>query len=76
MVSYVRGPSYKSVKAFNKISALRAYSPFLAVWGAAAGIAVLTFGEHVPLIRNTFLRHIPVVGDHYVYNPDPEDIPV
>ncbi|EGW35289.1 uncharacterized protein SPAPADRAFT_146373, partial [Spathaspora passalidarum NRRL Y-27907] len=74
----VRGPVYKTVQNFGKfnINTVRSYVPNLILWGGAAGAAVAVFTEGVPLFRNTFYSKIPYFGEHFVYNPDPEDVPV
>ncbi|RLV96243.1 Cytochrome b-c1 complex subunit 10 [Spathaspora sp. JA1] len=78
MVSYVRGPVYKTVQSFGKfnINTLKDYIPNLVFWGGAAGAGLATFTEGVPLFRNTFYSKIPYFGEHFTYNPDPEDVPV
>lgn len=75
---YIRGPAYKTVSSFGNLNlpVLFSYLPNLALWGGAVGAGVATFTEGIPLFQKTFYQKIPVVGDHWVYNPDPEDIPV
>ncbi|EGV63372.1 ubiquinol-cytochrome c reductase core subunit 10 qcr10 [Yamadazyma tenuis] len=78
MVSYIRGPAYKSIASFAGVSipTAKKYLPNLVLWGGAAGAAVATFTEGVPLFQNTFYKKIPYFGQHWEYNPDPEDIPI
>ncbi|RCK60356.1 Cytochrome b-c1 complex subunit 10 [Candida viswanathii] len=78
MVSYVKGPAYKAISHFGKLNAplVRSYIPDLVLWGGAAGAAVAVFTEGVPLFQKTFYEKIPYFGQHWVYNPDPEDVPV
>lgn len=75
-LQYVSGPAFKAVKNISLFNTLKSYGPTLAVWGGVVGVGALTFTERVPLIRETFLVKIPVVGSHWEYNPDPEDVPV
>ncbi|ODV81379.1 uncharacterized protein CANTADRAFT_44120, partial [Suhomyces tanzawaensis NRRL Y-17324] len=77
-LQYIRGPAYKSAQALSgiNVAAIKAYLPNLAFWGAAAGAGVATFTEGVPLFQTTFYEKIPYFGNHWIYNPDPEDIPI
>ena len=56
MIKYVKGPAYKALGHFGKLNAplVRSYIPNLVFWGAAAGGAVATFTEGVPLFQKTF----------------------
>ncbi|GMM36151.1 hypothetical protein DASC09_034760 [Saccharomycopsis crataegensis] len=63
--------AYKS--APGALHVLKAYTPNLIFFGAAAGGLVFTLTERVPLFRNTFLKKIPVVGDHWDVKIDPQD---
>ncbi|KAF7582423.1 Ubiquinol-cytochrome-c reductase complex subunit (QCR10) family protein [Clavispora lusitaniae] len=76
MVSYIRGPAYKVAKSGINFSAVKAYTGDLIFWGVAGAGAVATFTDGVPLFKNTFYTKIPYFGEHWVYNPDPEDVPV
>ncbi|KAI5955410.1 QCR10 [Candida margitis] len=78
MVSYVRGPAYKALSHFGKLNPplVRSYIPDLIFWGGAAGAGVATFTEGWPLFQQTFYEKIPFFGQHWVHNPDPEDVPV
>ncbi|EAZ63796.1 subunit of the ubiqunol-cytochrome c oxidoreductase complex, partial [Scheffersomyces stipitis CBS 6054] len=75
---YIRGPVYKSIKSFAGFNAqnVRAYVPDLILWGGAAGAGVAVFTEGWPLFQKVFYQKIPVFGNHWIYNPDPEDIPL
>lgn len=55
---------------------VRTYIPNFIFWGGAAAGGIATFTEGVPLFQNTFYKKIPIAGEHWVYNPDPEDVPV
>lgn len=55
---------------------VRSYIPDLIFWGAAAGAGVATFTEGWPLFQQTFYEKIPFFGQHWIHNPDPEDVPV
>ncbi|KAG7192102.1 ubiquinol-cytochrome c reductase core subunit 10 qcr10 [Scheffersomyces spartinae] len=78
MVSYVRGPLYKSVKSIGGLNfpLFKTYLPDLILWGGAAGAGVAVFTEGVPLFKNTFYTKIPYFGSYWEYNPDPEDVPI
>ncbi|CAH6719077.1 cytochrome b-c1 complex subunit 10, mitochondrial [[Candida] jaroonii] len=78
MVSYSKGPSYKPIPTIIGLNApvVRKYTFTLALWGGAAAFAIATFTEGVPLLQNTFYKKIPYFGERWVYNPDPEDVPV
>ncbi|CAK7896924.1 cytochrome b-c1 complex subunit 10, mitochondrial [[Candida] anglica] len=78
MVSYVKAPLYKSVKNIAGVNtqALFAYIPNLVIWGGAAGAGVATFTTGIPIFKDTFYSKIPYFGSYFVYNPDPEDIPI
>lgn len=58
------------------IPVIKSYIPNYVLWGGAAGAAVATFTEGVPLFQSTFYTKIPYFGSHWEYNPDPEDVPV
>lgn len=77
-MQYVKGPAYKTVKSVAglNIPLLKSYVPNLALWGGAVAGGIATFTEGIPLFQNTFYSKIPVFGEHWVYNPDPEDIPI
>ncbi|CAH2352679.1 cytochrome b-c1 complex subunit 10, mitochondrial [[Candida] railenensis] len=78
MVSYIKGPAYKSVKSFAgaNLPLLKTYAPNLILWGGAAGAGVATFTSGVPIFKSTFYAKIPYFGDYFTYNPDPEDVPI
>lgn len=78
MIKYIRGPAYKTVPHFGgmTIATLRTQLPNLAVWGAAAGAGVAVFTSGIPLFDAALYSKIPFVGDYWVRNPDPEDVPV
>jgi ubiquinol-cytochrome c reductase subunit 10 len=78
MVAYLRGPVYKKLPNLLGMNpaVVRSYIPNLILWGGAAGAGVAVFTEGVPLFQNTFYSKIPVFGEHWIYNPDPEEIPV
>lgn len=78
LTQYVRGPAYKSLKSIAGINfnQVRAYIPDLILWGGAAGAGVATFTEGWPLFQKVFYQKIPIVGDNWVHNPDPEDVPI
>ncbi|CDH50985.1 hypothetical protein RO3G_13167 [Lichtheimia corymbifera JMRC:FSU:9682] len=40
-------------------------APSLAIWGAAAGSAVMLLGSDVPLVKKDILSRIPVVGSYW-----------
>lgn len=63
--------AYKS--APTALFSLKAYLPNIVFFGAAAGAAVFTFTERVPLFRNTFYKKIPVFGSHWDIQVDPQD---
>lgn len=75
---YIKGPIYKSVKTIAGVNLplIKTYVPDLMLWGGAVGAGVAVFTEGVPLFRSTFYEKIPFFGNHWVYNPDPEDVPV
>ncbi|KAG7661023.1 QCR10 [[Candida] subhashii] len=78
MVAYIRAPVYKTVTNFGKLNlnVIKDYVPNLIFWGGAAGAGVAVFTEGIPLFQTTFYQKIPYFGEHWVYNPDPEDIPL
>lgn len=71
---YIKGPAYK-VSQFA-LSSYKSYASDLVIWGVAGAAAVATFTDGVPLFKETFYSKIPYFGDHWVHNPDPEDVPV
>lgn len=46
------------------------------LWGGAVASGVAVFTEGIPLFQQTFYQKIPVFGDYWIHNPDPEDIPL
>ncbi|KAG1322372.1 hypothetical protein G6F62_010283 [Rhizopus arrhizus] len=40
-------------------------APSLAIWGAAAGSAVLLLGSDVPLVKKDLLSKIPIAGRYW-----------
>jgi len=55
---------------------VRAYIPDLIFWGGAAAGGIAAFTEGWPLFQQTFYDKIPYFGQHWINNPDPEDVPV
>ncbi|CAI5757832.1 unnamed protein product [Candida verbasci] len=78
MVSYVKGPTYKVLSHFGKLNPelIRSYIPNLTLWGGAALGAAATFTEGWPLFQKTFYQKIPIFGQHWIKDVDPEDVPV
>lgn len=77
-IKYIRAPAYKTVKTFAGLNLplIKQYAPNLILWGGAAAAGVATFTEGIPLFKDTFYTKIPYFGQHWVYNPDPEEVPV
>ncbi|KAI8866138.1 hypothetical protein GQ42DRAFT_79287 [Ramicandelaber brevisporus] len=59
---------------FQGISAERVtyWVPTLARWGVAGGLAVVLFGQNVPLFRRKVMANLPVVGPHWKRPGDDE----
>lgn len=76
MISYIRGPAYKVSKIPFNYTAAKSYGKDLIIWGGAAGAAVATFTDNWPLFQQTFYAKIPYFGEHWISNPDPEDVPI
>jgi Ubiquinol-cytochrome-c reductase complex subunit (QCR10) len=38
----------------------------LAVWGGAAGIALLLIGNKIPVVKNDILKKIPIVRGYFI----------
>ncbi|TID29957.1 hypothetical protein CANINC_001468 [Pichia inconspicua] len=74
-MAYVSGPTIKHAATFAgfHVKNIIAYTPVLAFWGAAAGFGVATFTENWPLFQKTFYSKIPVIGNHWIHEVDPED---
>lgn len=74
-LQYVSGPTIKHAATFAgfHVKNIIAYTPVLAFWGAAAGFGVATFTENWPLFQKTFYSKIPVIGNHWIHEVDPED---
>lgn len=77
MAHYVKSPSYKTIPHFAGVTpySLRAYTPVLAFWGAAAVWGIFTFTELVPVFQQTFYQKIPYFGQHWIKELDPQDSP-
>ncbi|KAI5966367.1 QCR10 [Candida pseudojiufengensis] len=78
MVSYIKGPVLKALAHFGKLNPplVRSYTPDLLIWGGTALAVVATFTEGWPLFQQTFYQKIPYFGQHWIHNPDPEEVPV
>ncbi|KAM3120827.1 putative acyl carrier protein [Candidozyma auris] len=74
--TYIRGPVYRVSKIPFNFTAAKSYGKDLIFWGGAAGAAVATFTDNWPLFQQTFYSKIPYFGEHWIHNPDPEDVPV
>ncbi|KAF3990586.1 hypothetical protein FT663_01661 [Candidozyma haemuli var. vulneris] len=72
----VEGPAYKVSKIPFNYTAAKSYGKDLIIWGGAAGAAVATFTDNWPLFQQTFYAKIPYFGEHWISNPDPEDVPI
>ncbi|GMM31639.1 hypothetical protein DAMA08_043840 [Martiniozyma asiatica (nom. inval.)] len=77
MVSYIASPTLKSASKILGVQtkSFVSYLPILAFWGAAAGAGAATFTENWPLFQKTFYQHIPVLGNHWINEVDPQDMP-
>ncbi|GAB5593560.1 hypothetical protein Unana1_08460 [Umbelopsis nana] len=60
-------PKIVSVPHFGFITPekLVRVAPSAAVWGAAAGVAVLLLGSDIPIIKRDILSKVPVVGGYW-----------
>ncbi|KAG2183623.1 hypothetical protein INT43_006631 [Umbelopsis isabellina] len=60
-------PKIVTVPHFGFITAekLVRIAPNAAVWGAAAGAAVLLLGSDIPIIKRDILSKVPVVGNYW-----------
>ncbi|CAH2448103.1 Ubiquinol cytochrome-c reductase complex subunit 10 [Komagataella phaffii CBS 7435] len=78
MVNYVKGPKYTTVKKIAGLTPtqIKTTFPILAFWGGAGLFAVFTFTENWPLFQKTFFEKIPIFGQHWIKDIDPEDVPV
>ncbi|KAH3682627.1 hypothetical protein WICPIJ_006417 [Wickerhamomyces pijperi] len=70
-------PLTKAIPHFGKITLqnLAYYAPNLALWGGASTFGLFIFTEGVPVFQDTFFKPIPVLGQHWIKNPDPQDLP-
>ncbi|KAH3674691.1 hypothetical protein WICMUC_003107 [Wickerhamomyces mucosus] len=77
MVSYITRPVTKAIPHFGKLNLenLIAYTPNLVFWGGASTFGLFVFAEGVPVFQDTFFKKIPFFGEHWISNPDPQDLP-
>lgn len=75
LIQYTTGPILKKAATFGgfHIKNIVSYIPVFAFWGAAAGAGVATFTENWPLFQKTFYTKIPVIGNHWIHEVDPEE---
>jgi ubiquinol-cytochrome c reductase subunit 10 len=74
-LQYVSGPVLKQAATVGgyHVKSIVSYLPVLAFWGAATGAGVATFTENWPLFQKTFYSKIPIIGNHWIRDVDPED---
>ncbi|ODV95966.1 hypothetical protein PACTADRAFT_40676, partial [Pachysolen tannophilus NRRL Y-2460] len=60
---------------FNSAGFL-AYTPVLTFWGLATVFGIFTFTDNIPAFKRAIYQKIPYVGEHWIHNPDPEDVPL
>ncbi|GMG35847.1 unnamed protein product [Ambrosiozyma monospora] len=77
MAPYTAGLKYATGAHFGSFTpkAVLAYTPVLSAWGAAAFAGIFVFTENWPLFQDTFFKKVPVLGDHWVKEIDPQDVP-
>ncbi|GMM45600.1 ubiquinol--cytochrome-c reductase subunit 10 [Pichia kluyveri] len=73
-MAYVSGPVLKNAATFGgyHVKSIISYIPVLTIWGVAGGAALATFTENWPLFQKTFYEKIPVIGNHWIKEVDPE----
>ncbi|CCH46203.1 Cytochrome b-c1 complex subunit [Wickerhamomyces ciferrii] len=77
MVRYAAKPIYKTLPHLGKLNLqnLLQYTPNLTFWGASSMLGIFVFTEGVPIFQTTFYQKIPYFGQHWISNPDPQDLP-
>ncbi|KAH8549116.1 cytochrome b-c1 complex subunit 10 [Umbelopsis sp. PMI_123] len=68
-------PKIATVPSFGFITPekLIRVAPSAAVWGAAAGAAVLLLGSDIPIIKRDILSKFPVVGSYWAVDAPAQD---
>lgn len=77
MVNYIAKPILKAIPHFGKINSqnFSKYAPNLAIWGTTSVFIIFTFTEGIPIMQTTFFQKFPILGQHWIHNPDPQDLP-
>ncbi|GMM53582.1 ubiquinol--cytochrome-c reductase subunit 10 [Maudiozyma humilis] len=77
MTAYTSALRSKVLPHFGKLNVknLFAYTPNLMLWGGASFAGIFVFVEGWPLFQQTMFSKIPILGQHWIKESDPEDLP-
>ncbi|ONH67505.1 hypothetical protein BON22_2731 [Cyberlindnera fabianii] len=77
MVQYIAKPLLKTVPHLGKLNlqTLIAYTPNLAFWTVASTFGLFTYTEGIPAFQDAIYKKLPLIGNHWINEVDPEDQP-